>query len=603
MHREKQPSRNIVRLISEIVLNFVLTWPGSAMGATMQRLLSAVTILAVVLFGASASAADYARATKHGAVDLSIGCPRGSTWDPRGGGTCRACPAGTKMVLFECRKATPPVAERALYVYSRSTILQGCRRGTFPAGLTTKCYRCRRGLSHNGALPVEVPGVCFKLPTIRNFPSKVVARVTPGQLLDPKRLARDAQTKGCAGYGKKAFFDLVEFGSCWSCPASHPRRTIYPVYGPNACATAACGKYGGRPCYVWERIPSCDKGLLEDPFSNRCVKPKDFACRGAMVGVNAVMGVAREAQKAGKALNLDALKKIPGVAEAMRFVENQTEHAKRQLAKSVEALPTDKVIQQLKTAIPTPEAAEKINRVIAALAKRSAAIQAAMLSANEICGGNPVTLRRLFREAFAEAGVLPPYDGGRMWGELMGVGEAHAAGFPQGWTFGLTIAPVLNVPLGGYRLPVQLMGVQVAVKIGANGEPATVSGYLTFGLDIVDTKIDLQELGAVETFISAAWPSSSCQPSAVGAGLVLGDAIGVGFNCSGVSSVSVKIGAGSAQRRPPTIVITDVAGDVTDTQKARRFSTKGPSVAKQVTFGPNFVVPLFGDTGTPSFSQ
>jgi hypothetical protein len=46
-------------------------------------------------------------------------------------------------------------------------------------------------------------------------------------------------------------------------------------------AAARCGAVNQVPCKVWERIPSCDKGLVEDFAKNRCVrpaKPKPLAC-------------------------------------------------------------------------------------------------------------------------------------------------------------------------------------------------------------------------------------------------------------------------------------------------------------------------------------
>jgi hypothetical protein len=39
-------------------------------------------------------------------------------------------------------------------------------------------------------------------------------------------------------------------------------------------ASANCGKEGGRPCTVFERIPSCNTYLVEDFSANKCVHPK-----------------------------------------------------------------------------------------------------------------------------------------------------------------------------------------------------------------------------------------------------------------------------------------------------------------------------------------
>lgn len=41
-----------------------------------------------------------------------------------------------------------------------------------------------------------------------------------------------------------------------------------------------CGATNQRPCKIWERIPSCNKGLVENFAKNRCERPKPIACGG-----------------------------------------------------------------------------------------------------------------------------------------------------------------------------------------------------------------------------------------------------------------------------------------------------------------------------------
>ncbi len=43
-------------------------------------------------------------------------------------------------------------------------------------------------------------------------------------------------------------------------------------------AMAACGAKNQTPCKVWERIPSCDKGLKEDFGQNKCVAKGALSC-------------------------------------------------------------------------------------------------------------------------------------------------------------------------------------------------------------------------------------------------------------------------------------------------------------------------------------
>ncbi len=48
----------------------------------------------------------------------------------------------------------------------------------------------------------------------------------------------------------------------------------FQFLGAAPALAAKCGAKNQRPCKVWERIPSCNKGLRENFRTNRCVKPK-----------------------------------------------------------------------------------------------------------------------------------------------------------------------------------------------------------------------------------------------------------------------------------------------------------------------------------------
>jgi len=43
------------------------------------------------------------------------------------------------------------------------------------------------------------------------------------------------------------------------------------IFAPNMSAQGRCGAEGQRPCKLWERIPSCNKGLYENFRLNMCV--------------------------------------------------------------------------------------------------------------------------------------------------------------------------------------------------------------------------------------------------------------------------------------------------------------------------------------------
>jgi hypothetical protein len=200
--------------------------------------------------------------------------------------------------------------------------LKACKKGTFANVGLTKCHTCSKGYKHDGAKKVKTNGVCYKpARTAKKKASKKKSlsgfKCSKGQFFDPidkgscwmcpggyNRTAHSVKSsKACSkaiaakfarakkmkakkltlakvaslGCKKGGFFDLTDGGACWKCPKSNGVRTLYAVTFKKACASKTCGKIGERPCYVWERFPSCNKGLLEDPFQNKCVKPVDLA--------------------------------------------------------------------------------------------------------------------------------------------------------------------------------------------------------------------------------------------------------------------------------------------------------------------------------------
>lgn len=548
--------------------------------------------LALITLPLAAPAAEYAKANKHGAIDLSIECPSGSTWDPRNGGECRACPEGTKMVLFECRRAIAPVAEKAKYVYRRK-IGKKCKKGTFQAGLTRKCYECREGLRHNGALPVEVPGVCFREPRVETSAAKVVAKKSHLDIIDPRNVASVLSDVGCNGYGKDVFFDPIKGGTCWSCPADHPVRTLYPVTSPNACASKACGREGGRPCYVWERLaPSCDKGLIEHPLKNTCVRAADFGCRATIAAARETIDAIRKAREAGNAASEELMKKLPFLKAAIRFAQNQSAHAQARAQGMVDRLGVDEALDGLKKAMPTPEAVERINAINAAMAARRDRLVDALLNADEVCVGDPRMLRGLMREVMAEAGALPP--AGFDLGELFGIGRAHAAMTAEGWSVGFLVAPYVIVRINGYPVPLQLLGVQATYRIADRPEDDALSLHLAGGIDVINIGTGRDAVGGVDFFVTQSWATKACDPRGVGAGLLIGNTLGFGFSCAGFSSIAFKLGEiGVSSVKPPRITVTDADGMLRMGMNHARTTTVSknaiaPGVA--LTFGPNFAV-------------
>ena len=229
---------------------------------------------------------------------------------------CWTCPGKSKPADLSlgskkaCEIVTPKREEQATYVYTVGSLLKSCRKGTFANVGSRRCYECRDGWEHDPSKKVGTKGVCYKPRKVAHLaadPGKMRSRkcdtgffdriqggscwtcpagyerqVTPVtddnaclkisapgfapakfvKKLKPSTQAviRGLSDLGCGEYGQQAFFDPIKSGTCWSCPKSHPRRSLYAVTGTQACMTNQCGLQGGRPCLVWERVPSCNAG-------------------------------------------------------------------------------------------------------------------------------------------------------------------------------------------------------------------------------------------------------------------------------------------------------------------------------------------------------
>ena len=86
--------------------------------------------------------------------------------------------------------------------------------------------------------------------------------------------ATAAQAANCGGNNQRACKVWERVPSC--------NKGLSEVSRPGFCTKPKpivvipkppkCGASGQRPCTVVERIPSCNSGLVEDPFRNQCVK-------------------------------------------------------------------------------------------------------------------------------------------------------------------------------------------------------------------------------------------------------------------------------------------------------------------------------------------
>ena len=210
----------------------------------------------------AADAKEWVDATKVGKARSNPFCPKGQIYDPIDGGTCWTCPAKYDRTIFAvnskkaCERGAYTVKKKAKKKKKGTGLLgTDCPKKQFLDLKDGRCYKCPKGYKHDPLKHGNQKGVCYK---------PVRAKLTK------------AKKKGSAGFcAHGQVFDMIGGGSCWTCPKDYA-RTIFPVDSDNACEyqkSGNCGKKGQRPCNIWERIPSCDKGLVE--HGGKCYKSGD----------------------------------------------------------------------------------------------------------------------------------------------------------------------------------------------------------------------------------------------------------------------------------------------------------------------------------------
>ncbi len=127
----------------------------------------------LICSGAIGTSCGTTKADYVGAYKLNLSCPSGF-YDPIYGGTCWKCPDNTDSKGGWIRSAKEVTGDEA-------------------------CWR----------VPKE-------------------------QLVSATKVKKTAWAWECSS---GSFWDPYDWGGCWTCPSDNPRRTAYPVYGSNACAT------------------------------------------------------------------------------------------------------------------------------------------------------------------------------------------------------------------------------------------------------------------------------------------------------------------------------------------------------------------------------
>ena len=184
----------------------------------MRRLKSlvGVALLCALVLSFPASAATYSRATRLGAAH-GPGCAGGF---PDIVGRCWACPRGYRHDNVLLPPTNPRVCKRA----GGADLAKGRRLGKSVLGICRKgwlstndgsCYTCPKGYGHDIAKFGNQRGVCF-----RRHPDAYASAVRAGGNL----------------LCKEGFFDPIHGGTCWTCPANAPVRTLSSVESAKACS-------------------------------------------------------------------------------------------------------------------------------------------------------------------------------------------------------------------------------------------------------------------------------------------------------------------------------------------------------------------------------
>jgi hypothetical protein len=208
-------------------------------------------------------------------------CPQGAFFDPIDGGTCWRCPSGSRRTVFHVK------SKDACEVPAHEDFESATRHGRGKGVLRTDCARGQFW---------DPNGYCWSCPSgYRRTAHPVTSDKACADTVGASR--KHAQAAGSLACPQGSFFDLIDGGTCWSCPGGYS-RTASHVKAGDACAAAPlaglgagfgacnqgyvniggtcsrhgqCGASGQRPCLLGERTPSCIANLREDFKRNVCV--------------------------------------------------------------------------------------------------------------------------------------------------------------------------------------------------------------------------------------------------------------------------------------------------------------------------------------------
>lgn len=253
----------------------------------------------------SAAAAGYAKAVKIG-KSHAPDCGKNGFNDVHG--QCWTCPDG-----FDHPNLRPADSAKACVKegktqyreghYVDESAMNGCQKGRFSAA-SGKCFTC--------------PSKEWK-----NNPARKGSDDKFCRLKEKDKYAKARKQSGDA-MCDKGMFALADGGSCWTCPADFPKRTLWGMTSDKACRTKACGGNNEPICSVFDGAP-CKSKLTPNYAIGECVSidARREVCkatlamfRGQMAVSGAIAEILDEGQKrAERGPGIDAEEVVKRVSE------------------------------------------------------------------------------------------------------------------------------------------------------------------------------------------------------------------------------------------------------------------------------------------------
>lgn len=348
-----------------------------------------LAFLVAVILGVSVSLsvtpaeASYSKAKYHGKTF----CPKGAFFDPRKGGQCWSCPAGTHRTLFPVTGKA--ACEKRASLSATKATFRGKRKNSKPKG---SFYDPRKG------------GEYWSCP--RGYPRRTAYKVTDRRACATKRIIGEKLTRAkfrakvIRSKPKGAFFDPRKGGEYWSCPRGYKRGPT-AVTAKNACIRA---NKASRMKATFVKGFGCPRGQFFDPRKGgQCwsCPTKTFRTTRAVTSAQActtnfgniiadgtaicrsfISTMAKGAKGMNDAQNL--IKKITGplMAPVKKVMSTITKNIKAPSG-------MDKMANQIGRALaPYQRQMEAMSAMSAQIRRNKTRVRNVLLNSNIMCSGN-----------------------------------------------------------------------------------------------------------------------------------------------------------------------------------------------------------------------